>query len=83
MVLVRNVETCLDLYKSGFPLKSIQIGELPNGPGREPVYKAVSFSKEEVEKLKDLYDGGIEILLHIVPDNPSMEFEKVLKKFGM
>ena len=83
LVLVRNVETCLDLYKSGFPLKSIQIEELPNGPGREPVYKAVSFSKEEVEKLKDLYDGGIEILLHIVPDNPSMEFEKVLKKFGM
>lgn len=47
--------------------------------GSEPVYKAVSFSKEEVEKLKDLYDGGIEILLHIVPENPSMEFEKVLK----
>ena len=83
LILVRNVETCLSLYEKGFLPDSIQIGELPNGPGRMPVYKAVSFSKEEVEKLKALYDRGINIVLHIVPDNPSMEFEKVMKKFGL
>lgn len=83
LVLVRDVAACLALYENGFLPDSIQIGELPNGPGRTPVYKAVSFSKEEVEKLKALYDRGINIVLHIVPDNPSMEFEKVIKKFRL
>ena len=83
LVLVRDVAACLSLYAKGFSLDSIQIGELPNGPGRTPVYKAVSFSKQEVENLKALYDKGISIVLHIVPDNPSMDFEKVIKKFGL
>ena len=83
LVLVRNVGTCLTLYEKGFPLSCVQIGELPNGTGRTPVYKAVSFTKQEVASLKELYDKGIGIILHIVPDNPSMEFEKVIKKFGL
>lgn len=83
LVLVRDVATCLRLHARGFSMDSVQIGELPNGPGRTPVYKAVSFSKQEVENLKVLYDEGINIVLHIVPDNPSMEFEKVIKKFGL
>lgn len=83
LVLVRDVAACLSLYAKGFSLDSIQIGGLPNGPGRTPVYKAVSFSKQEVENLKALYDKGISIVLHIVPDNPSMDFEKVIKKFGL
>ena len=83
LVLVRDVQTCLALHAEGFPLSSIQIGELPNGHDRTPVYKSVSFTKQEAESLKALYDKGIGIVLHIVPDNPSMEFEKVLKKFGL
>lgn len=83
LMLVRDVKTCLELYKRGFPIKSIQIGELPNGSDRVPIYKAVSFTKDEAAELKKLYDNGIEIILHIVPDNPPVEFEKVIKKINL
>ena len=83
LVLVRDVAACLSLYAKGFSLDSIQIGELPNGPGRTPVYKSDCFTKQEVENLKAWYDKWISIVLHIVPYNPSMDFEKVIKKFGL
>ena len=59
LVLVRDVATCLRLHARGFSMDSVQIGELPNGPGRTPVYKAVSFSKQEVENLKVLYAKNV------------------------
>lgn len=81
MLLFKDVETCVRLEETGVPIKSLQIGGLPSAPGRVTILRAVSMNQEDMDRLKALHKKGAEIYIHIIPEEPRMEFDKIVRVF--
>ncbi|MBC8589162.1 PTS system mannose/fructose/N-acetylgalactosamine-transporter subunit IIB [Paratissierella segnis] len=81
LILFKDVANCYKAFKNGFPIKELQIGGLASGPGRVTVFRAVSFDKQDVEQLTEMGNEGTKIILHIIPEEPKMEFAKAVQKF--
>lgn len=79
-VLIKDVPTIYRLYKAGFPVKELQIGGLGAGPGRKVVFGPITLYAEDMKKLTEMHESGVHVYLHQVPDDPSMEFAKILEK---
>lgn len=79
-VLFKNIESIYRAFKNGFPIKEVQIGGLGAGPKTKLVYGPIAMNEEDVKMLKEMHDLGVHIYLHQVPDDPSMEFSKILEK---
>lgn len=82
LVLFKDVANCYKAFKNGFPIKELQIGGLASGAGKVTVFRAVSFDKQDVEQLTEMGKDGVNILLHIIPEEPKMEFAKAVEKFN-
>lgn len=82
LVLMKDVQTTYQAIKQGLPFQKIQIGGLGAGPDKKQAYGPIYFSDEDFEQLNELHDEGVEIILHQVPDEPSLEFTKVVPKFS-
>ncbi len=79
-ILIKDVPTIYTLFKKGFPVKELQIGGLGAAPGRKVVFGPITLDQSDAVKLKEMQDSGIRVYLHQVPDDPSMEFTKILEK---
>jgi len=81
LMLFKDITTIYNMIKRGMPLGKIQIGGLGAGPDRKKAYGPIYLSQEDFKMLKELYDEKIEIVLHQVPDEPALEFSKIISKF--
>ena len=72
--------TIYSLFRQGFPVKELQIGGLGSAPGRKVVFGPITLDQPDAEKLKEMQDAGDSVYMHQVPDDPSMEFTKILEK---
>lgn len=79
-MLVKDVPTAYRLFKGGFPLHELQIGGLGAAPGRQLVFGPISLDEADAKNLKEMHEAGVHVYLHQVPDDPSMEFSKILDK---
>lgn len=79
-LLFKDVGTTYRMHKRGFPLIDVQIGGLGSGPDRKNVFGPITLNGADVKLLKEISEDGIRVYLHQVPDEPSMELEKVLEK---
>lgn len=79
-VLIKDIPTAYRIYQGGFPLKELQIGGLGAGPGRKVVFGPITLDAEDMKRLKEMHEKGTHVYLHQVPDDPSMEFSKVLER---
>lgn len=80
LILFKDAESCHRMFKGGLPMKKIQIGGLPSASGRKTILRAVSMDQKDFEKLKEISDSGTEVFIHIIPEEPRMDFEKIEKK---
>lgn len=80
LLLFKNVPSIYEAVMDGLDLKEIQIGGLGGGAGRKAVNNAITLSKEDGEKLKEMEDKGIHIYLQTTPDYPSEELDEALSK---
>lgn len=81
LLLIRDVKTIYTLINEGLPVEKLQIGGLGAAPDRKKVYGPISLNKEDYNQLKSLNDSGVEVVLHQVPDEPEMHFNKIKIKF--
>ncbi len=81
LVLFKDVANCYEAFKKGFPMKEVQIGGLASAPGRTTVLRAVSFDSQDVIQLKEMEYRGVKLILHIIPEEPKVEFGEAIKKF--
>ena len=79
-ILIKDVPTIYTLFFKVFPVKELQIGGLGVAPGRKVVFGPITLDQSDAVKLKEMQDSGIRVYLHQVPDDPSMEFTKILEK---
>lgn len=77
LMLLKDVDTAYDLFKRGFPMKHLQLGGLPTGPGRTPIYKAVALDQKDIGQLKEMSASGLYIDLHVIPEESKAEFNKL------
>ena len=80
LILFKNTEACYRMFEGGLPIKRLQIGGLPSDPGRKTILRAVSMDQADFEKLKEISDSGTEVYIHIIPEEPRMDFGKIEKK---
>lgn len=79
-ILFKDVDTAYRSYQEGFPLKEIQIGGLGAGPGKKKVYGPIYFDENDTQKLGEMNDNGIKVVLQQVPEEASLSFEKALTR---
>lgn len=77
LLLLKDVKTGYILFKEGFPIRHLQLGGLPTGPGRTPIYKAVALDAQDISQLKEMNSNGIYIDLHVIPEDSKTEFSRL------
>ncbi|MCR1897640.1 PTS sugar transporter subunit IIB [Irregularibacter muris] len=81
LILLKNIPTVYRTIKKGLPITYIQIGGIASAPGKKPVFRAVSLDDNDVKCLKDIIQEGIEVAVHIIPEETKVEIDKILKKY--
>lgn len=81
MLLFGNVDSCVRMAERGLLMDKLQIGGLPSAPGRVTILRAVSMNERDMEQLKQLNQNGTEVYIHIIPEEPRMDFGKIVKTF--
>ena len=82
MLLFKDIETCHRMIKAGLPIKQIQLGGVPHAEDKKVILKAVSLNRKEVGLLKELHDDQVDIVVQVVPENPKLSYEDILKNFA-
>ncbi|MEG0679151.1 MAG: PTS sugar transporter subunit IIB [Carnobacterium sp.] len=80
-LLFKNIESVKKAYDAGLKLVELQLGGIPFEPGRTKIISAVSLLPEEMEFLEELDKEGTEIVAQIVPEESSLKFKDIKKKF--
>lgn len=81
LMLFKDVETCYQTFNKGLTMEQIQIGGLPNTPGKTSVFRAVSLNSNDVEQLREISNKGVDIVIQIIPEEKRVELVKVLEKY--
>ena len=81
MLLFKDVESCMRTAQKGVPISSLQIGGIPNEPGRVTILRAVSLNQVDMDLLDEMHQKGTEIYIHIIPEEPRMDFDKIKRTF--
>lgn len=80
MVMFKNMASCYEAWKAGFPIPELQLGNIPNSPGKKPLGNEVFVSAEELEKLRELEAAGTEIAVHTIPELVAIPFHRAAAK---
>ena len=83
LILVRNVETALELKEQGVGIEEMQIGGLGGSPGRIMVIPAVTLDKKDAQNLEKIQKLGCQVYAHVVPSEPRIDLNKLLEKYNM
>ena len=81
MLLFKDVESCMRTAQKGVPISSLQIGGIPSEPGRVTILRAVSLNQVDMDLLDEMHQKGTEIYIHIIPEEPRMDFDKIKRTF--
>lgn len=79
-VLFRDVQNCYDLFKLGFPVEAVNIGNQAMKPGKKSVLREVFLSPDEYDKLKEMHDAGVEVYIQIIPEQAKVDFKTITAK---
>lgn len=82
LLLMKDVPTTHAMYQMGLPLTNVQIGGLGAGADKKKVYGPIALSNEDFKLLNEMYEHDVDIVLHQVPDESPMNFNKVIQKFN-
>lgn len=78
IILTKGPETIDALVKSGIKIEKLIVGGTGARSDRKALYKNISASKEERRIFKNLIDQGMDITIHIIPDQKETNLEKYL-----
>lgn len=81
LILFKNVDMANKAYKAGLKYEKMQLGGIPNEPGKKMVFTAVSLGEKDVEQLNELKNEGVDIVLQVIPEESSMSYVDAIKKY--
>lgn len=81
LILFKEVDTCYRLFKEGFPMEHVQLGNIQNGSKKKTVSKGVCLSEEEYSQLEEMNQNSIRVYIQQTPRDSVIEFKTISKKF--
>lgn len=72
-IIVESVEDAYRLVNACPAIKSVNVGGMKSREDRKQVSKAVFVSDDDVEKLKELNNKGIELFVQLVPSDKKQD----------
>lgn len=82
LVLVREVTDALQARDKGLSLTRLNLGNVHFATGRKQVSPSVFLSQDELNQLKMLVEGGVEVDARGVPTDRPITFAEMTEKFG-
>lgn len=79
LILIRDVETALRVWKAGFDIEKLQIGNVEADASSEIVHKSSRLSTMHIPALVEMFEGGVEIYLQAVPGHKPVGLSDVIK----
>ena len=79
-ILYKTIGTCFQAYKAGVPVDRVIVGGVPSAPGKKFLLSGVYLGEDEIIKLKEMDQSGIEIIARVTPEEQELSFPKMMKK---
>jgi D-glucosaminate-specific PTS system IIB component len=77
--LVRDVETAVSLWKQGFPIKELQIGNLAIIPNEKLLHQKSRFTKQHYDKIVEMIEGGVYVYCQSTPLDNKVDVRDFVK----
>lgn len=81
LVLVRDVKDAIEAREHGLPIERLNLGNVHFATGRRQVSPSVFLSPEEMNQLKMLVEGGVEVDARSVPNEKPVTFADMTERF--
>lgn len=79
MVLFKDVKSCYETYKAGFPISTLQLGNAPKNEVKNiSLSTEFSISEEELTLLKEMANDGVKVEIQSIPEKPCTPLEKAI-----
>lgn len=79
LVIVQKIETLATLSKLGYQFPTVNMGNVPNRPGTQAFRKTVSLTADEINIVNDLIGKGTHFTAQMVPNDPIVDFDKLIQ----
>lgn len=79
-LIFKDVDSCYRTIEKGVQISSLNVGAIPNENDRKLITSGVAISAEEMGKLQQLNEKGIEITVQPIPEISAISFDSVKKK---
>ena len=80
MLIFGNVGTCYQVYRKGFPMHSVQLGNLSNKEEAVKIAKLIALTPDEIKMLREMEEEGVEVSIHNMPEEAALKFAKATQK---
>lgn len=77
LFLFKDVAHGARLFKMDVPIKELQIGGLPSGPGKKLVYKTIALGAEDYPLLDEMVAKGVEVYFQMLPEEDPFPYGKI------
>ena len=79
LVLLKDVHTALNVWKAGFEIKSLQVGNLTPEKKTKMLHPHSRLSEEHVPELLEMQAGGVEVYAQSVPTEKKSMLKDLVK----
>ena len=81
LILFRDIKSACQAYEQGLKYEKLQIGGIPNGPGRVTVEGTIALNKDDAILLESLSKANVNITFQLTTDTKSKNWASVKSKF--
>lgn len=81
ILMFKTIEAADEAWRAGVKYESLNIGQVPGGPGRRLAHATVSLSMDELALLEGLERDGVRVYFQAIPDDKQQPLEPISKKF--
>jgi len=82
ILVLRSLNDALNLYKSGFEYKQLNLGGLHFSEGKKEINHYLYLDGNDINVLKEICELGIEIFVQDLPANSKYRMDYVYKKWN-
>lgn len=79
LLLFKTISSAYNLYKLGYDLKKLNIGNIGSMPGRKGITKKVFMSPTEIDEAKELSESGVYVYLQMLYSDSEVDIKNILK----
>ncbi len=80
MIVAKGPESLLDLYKAGFKLETINVGNMASAHDTKMIKKSIHVSQKDISNFKELASLGVKFTAQMYPNEDYFDFLAALDK---